>query len=163
MSSDKTYDNPTFKRLNEEIEFYATNQLKCRYYHRLLSTIEVICAALIPVVLTGPISNDEYFQRTFAALLGAAVLMLKGVRGVFQFHETWLRHKRTWVALDNERTLYLAHAGHYQNAKYPIALLAESISRLVGGEVQDFIELQRQPSTASSEHPPTSKPVTGAD
>jgi len=151
-------DDPTLTRLNEEIEFYATSQLKCRRNHRLLATIEVICAALIPVVLVVPvpisgvpvpISGVLEFQRTAAALLGAAVLMLKGIRGVYQFQETWLRHKRIWVALDNERTLYLANASHYESAKRPTALLAESISSIVGGEVRDFFELQRQLTSAA--------------
>jgi hypothetical protein len=151
MSMSEPNEDPTIVRLNEEIDFYATSQLKCRRNHRLLATIEVICAALIPVILTvtDPISKDQAFPRTTAALLGAAVLMVKGIRGVYQFQETWLRHKRTWVALDNERTLYLANASHYESAKRPTALLAENIASIVGGEVRDFFELQRQPTPAT--------------
>lgn len=136
---------PILGRLDAEIQFYEAHQARCRFYHRLFKVLEVIAAALIPFTLSLPASfGGDWGAKGVAAFLGVAVVVMQGVQGVFQFHETWLRHKRTWIALEGEKSLYLAKAAPYDGGD-ACAVLAARVQSLVANEVGEFIKTQQPP------------------
>jgi hypothetical protein len=87
----------------------------------------LVVAACIPA--TAALSSS----RVPSTVLGVGVVILTGLRQIFDWHGTWLRCIDAERQLDAERVLYLHKAGEY------------------AGDDRDFVLLQKVQSVTSSE------------
>lgn len=119
---------PTLDRLEEQISWYDRKSALNQTWFKRLKLIEMLLAAGIP--MTGVFATPPWV----AAVLGALVLLIEGVIGLYQFSTLWPTYRATCEALKHEKYLYLAKAGPYQEVEDPTLALAERVESLVSQE-----------------------------
>src|SRR5437879_4140927 len=84
--------------------------------------IQLVAAAVIPICA---LSNDGW-ARVTSACLGATIGIASGVAGMCQYHDNWLRWRRTWQQLSLERHAYIhkATADYKSDAKRDAKLMS---------------------------------------
>lgn len=132
--------DPTWARLEDQLAWYDRNARAVQPRFKALKVIELIIAALLPVV-AGVSAPAQ------VGLLGAAVVVLEGVQHLFQYQANWILYRATAQALERERYLYLASAGPYDGSDRH-AMLAERIEGLIPQEHPRWNEGQQQPIDA---------------
>ena len=98
--------NPTFSRLNEQIQWYDTkSQYNQRWYKRL-KIVEIASGALITL--------GAGFQWSYGIIgsLGVLIILLEGVQNVCQLHHNWMSYRSTCEYLKKEQSLFFAKAGN---------------------------------------------------
>jgi hypothetical protein len=81
-----------------------------------------------PVIITGS--------------LGALIVVLEALQGLYQFQSNWISYRSSCEGLRHEKYLWLAKAGHYADAKDPDRLLAERIESLISMEHAKWVSTQ---------------------
>jgi diacylglycerol kinase family enzyme len=74
------------------------------------------------------------------AAMGALIAVIEGAQQLFKFQENWINYRSSCENLRREQYLYLARAGHYAGATDAVALLAESVERILGQETSHWAE-----------------------
>jgi Protein of unknown function (DUF4231) len=123
-------DDPTMRRLEDQIQWYDSRSVKNQWMFKVLKIIVIVAAALIPF-LAG--LNLPQFQWAIGGL-GVLIAVLEGLQQLNQYHANWITYRTTCEALKHEKFLFLAKAGPFAAAADPRALLAERIESLVSQE-----------------------------
>lgn len=124
--------NPTLDRFNELLKWYEGRSNSSQICFKLLKTLEIIAAALIPFFVSINISS------TFISGLGVVIIVLQSLQSLFQFQTNWISYRSTAEALKREKYLWQAKAGDYLNSENPNALLAERVEFLVSSETSKW-------------------------
>lgn len=146
-------DNSTRERLEERIKWYDRKSITNQYFYKIGKIFEVIAAALIPVISGFP----TFFPNSsiITASLGALIVVLESLQGLFQFHSNWISYRSTCEGLRHEKYLWLAKAGDYAGKDDPDRLLADRIEVLIYAENAKWISIQEKTSTK------VETPITG--
>jgi hypothetical protein len=109
---------------------------------------QIVFAAFIPVLalpahaLPYPSPWWSWWSgdwRSFTVVaLGLAVTILKGLDGLYQARETWVRQSVTLNALGNERMLFESLSGDYGTAADPTSLFGQNVATLLKGESEEW-------------------------
>jgi uncharacterized protein DUF4231 len=140
-STDEGWVDPTWTRLEDQIEWYDRRAAEAQRAYRRLKVIEVVLGALIPflagfqdnLAIVMPASL-HLLPAVLIALLGVAIVVLEGLQHLNQYHQLWLTYRSTCAALEHEKFLFLADAGPYGATEDKRAYLAERIEELLSGE-----------------------------
>jgi Protein of unknown function (DUF4231) len=143
-------DNPTFKRLDEEIRWYDEKSTFNQRRFKLVKGAQLLSAAAIPVVATID------FHAAIAATLGALVVVLEGFQQLNQYQQNWSSFRSTAEALKHEKFLYLAGAGPYRRSRHALPLLADRIEGLISQEHAKWVSAREEASHALGEAEPGS-------
>jgi len=140
-SADEPWVDPTWTRLEDQIEWYDRKGGEAQRTYRRLKVIEVVFGALIPFLagfqdnLRAVLAPDlGLLPAVLIALLGVGVVVLEGVQHLNQYHQIWLSYRSTCEALQHEKFLFLADAGPYADADDKRAELAERVEELISNE-----------------------------
>ncbi len=116
--------NITLERMEDQIKWYSEKSAWNQDWFKRLKVVEIIAAALVPFAagLSTPAVTGS---------LGVIVVILESLQSIYQFHGNWITYRSAAEALEHEKYLWYAKAGHYLTAKNPEALLAERIEELV--------------------------------
>ncbi len=140
--------NPTLERLEDQISWYDKKSAYNQSWYKRLKIIELIAAALIPF-LAG-FSTKAPQEATYYAIatgcLGALIVLLESVQGLYQFQSNWISYRSTCEGLRHEKYLWQAKAGPYAEAKEPDRLLAERIESLISTEHAKWVSAQEKTS-----------------
>jgi hypothetical protein len=123
-------------RLAEELAWYDTRSRKNQRWYRAIKVLQLIAAALVPVMAGMGVS------AWITGGLGSAIVVMEGVQQLYQFQEHWIAYRSTWEGLRGEQHLYEAQAGDYATAVSPPVLLAERIEGLVAREHARWVSVQ---------------------
>ena len=129
---DANLDNPTLARLEEQIDWYDKKSIFNQRCFKRLKIIELIAATLIP--LLAGLSTLIPYPIIITGSLGALIVVLESLQGLYQFQSNWISYRSTCEGLRHEKFLWLAKAGHYADAKDPDRLLAERIESQISTE-----------------------------
>jgi hypothetical protein len=140
MSADQ--ENPTLKRLEEQIDWYDKKSAINQSCFKRLKIIELISAALIP--LLAGLSTLIPYPAIITGGLGALIVVLESLQGLYQFQSNWISYRSTCERLKHEKYLWLAKAGHYADAKDPDRLLAERVESIVSIEHAKWVSAQEK-------------------
>jgi hypothetical protein len=121
-------DNLTLDRLETEIKWYSQKSRSNQYWFKHLKIIEIVCAAFIPF------SAGYNLSTYITGGLGAVIVVLEGIQGLYQFQQNWTIFRSTAEALKHEKYLWMAKAGPYTNIENSNSLLAERIESLISRE-----------------------------
>jgi hypothetical protein len=102
-----TPEDPTWRRLEEAIDWYDRRAGENRRLYRWLKLLEIAVAAAVPVV--AGVGAAVWVTGGLAAV----VVVLEGAQHLFQFQEQWITYRTTAESLKHEHYLYLARAGPY--------------------------------------------------
>jgi hypothetical protein len=129
--------SPTLERLEDQISWYDKKSTYNQSWFKRIKIIELIAAALIPF-LAGFSTKAPQEAATYYAIatggLGALIVLLESVQGLYQFQSNWISYRSTCEGLRHEKYLWLAKAGPYADAKEFDRLLAERIESLISTE-----------------------------
>ena len=137
-STDEGWVDPTWTRLEGQIEWYEGRAAEAQRVYRRLKVVEVVLAALIPF-LAGFQDNLaavlpaalHLLPAVLIALLGVAIVVLEGLQHLNQYHQLGLSCRSTCAALEREKFLFLADAGAYGATEDKRAQLAERVEELI--------------------------------
>jgi hypothetical protein len=138
--------NPTLARLDDQIAWYDRKSGWNQQCLKVLKVTEMVIAGAIPV------SAAFDPPAWLAPVLGASVVMLEGVLGLFQFSALWTSYRATAEALKHEKYLFAAGAGPYRAVKDPVVTLAERVESLVSQEHAKWVrgrQVEEEPAAGS--------------
>lgn len=131
-------DDPVMARLQEQIAWYSRKSLQNQRWFKTLKILQLLCAALIPVLAATSIPT------VVVAVLGALILVLEGLQQMNQYQQNWISYRATSEALKHEKYLYIASAGPYERARDPRTLLAERVESLVSQEQAKWVSTREE-------------------
>jgi hypothetical protein len=130
-------DDLIMQRLEDQIQWYDSHSIKDQKKFKVLKTIVIVAAALIPF-LSGLNLKKEWFgieiTHWVVGGLGVLIAVIEGLQQLYQYQANWVAYRSTCEALKHEKFLFLGAAGPYAAAADPHALLAERIESLVSQE-----------------------------
>jgi hypothetical protein len=152
-SAEEPWVDPTWTRLEDQIEWYDRTGGKAQRTYRRLKVIQVVVAAFIPFLAGFQDHLAALLDPRLAllpaisiALLGVAVVVVEGLQHLNQYHQNWLSYRATCEALKHEKFLFLADAGPFRDAEDKRALLAERIEELIGKEHAQWVSVRARDS-----------------
>lgn len=146
---DESWVDPTWTRLEDQIEWYDLRALQAQRAYKRLKVIQVVLAAFIPFLagfqddlaaLLDP--SLVLLPRLGIAFLGVGVVVVEGLEHLNQFHQNWLGYRATCEALKHEKFLFLADAGPYGGTDDKRAHLAERIEEVIGKEHAQWVTVR---------------------
>ena len=144
---------PIGERLEGQIKYHENKSSKYQRYYKRIKTIEIIAAAMIPVLSALHVADKpDYATYTLAiatALLGVLITIFEGILQLYQFQQIWITSRATAEAMNHEKFMYLAKAGAYATAPNPLSLLAERIETIGSQENAKWASIQ-QPQKAKT-------------
>ncbi len=129
-----TSENPTLMRLEDQIHWYSRKSSASLRWFRALKIIELAAAATIPFLVAGLTFDRLANPALVAGGLGALIVVLESLQGLFQFQNNWMNYRTTCEELKREKHLWMAKAGAYSRAENPDRLLAERIESVIFAE-----------------------------
>jgi hypothetical protein len=156
---DEAWVDPTWTRLEGQIEWYDRRAAEAQLAYRRLKVVEVVLGAMIPF-LAGFQDNLaaalpaalHLLPAVLIAALGVAIVVLEGLQHLNQYHQTWLSCRSTCAALEQEKFLFLADAGPYGATEDKRAHLAERIEELVSGEHTKWVSSRARGADARTHY-----------
>jgi len=138
-------ENPTLKRLEEQIDWYDNKSAFNQSWFKRLKIIELIAAALIPLLAgLSTLITHPAIITIITGSLGALIVVLESLQGLYQFQSNWISYRSSCEGLRHEKYLWLAKAGHYGDAKDPDRLLAARIESLISTEHAKWVSTQEK-------------------
>jgi hypothetical protein len=142
---------PTEDRLEDQIGWYDRKSQTAQRRYKVLKLIQVVIAALIPLISVFPIPEPYYKWAT--AVLGLGVVIIEAIQQLNQDQQNWISYRSTCEALKHEKYLYLAGAGPYANSENPdkrVVLLADRIEGLISQEHAKWVSAQEKAAAADN-------------
>jgi hypothetical protein len=96
------------------LEWYDLKATTNKTWHMRLGITIIICGALTSVVqLWVPSTQGVHWTTWLTAILGAIVIVTKGVDTIWKFDENWTNYRQAAEGLKREQRLYINAAGPY--------------------------------------------------
>ena len=86
------------QRLDDQIDWYDRKSVEHQRWFKHLRLIEIIAAALIPV-LSAQAWNGPRFWAIVTGVLGALIAVVAAVLGLYQFEQIWIEYRTTCESL----------------------------------------------------------------
>lgn len=118
-------------RVDDQINWYSKKSSYNQKMFKRLRMIEIIAAALIPV-LAGFVSRLEQLDYLIA-FLGLIVVVVAGITGFYRYQEIWTGYRTTSESLKHEKYLFLTNAEPY-NIDKPFGLFVNRVEGLISRE-----------------------------
>lgn len=127
---------------NESWSWYKNAARRSRAYHRS-SELAVLCmSASVPIVALSSSANTGLA----AAILGAGIVVVTGVRNLFHWQDNYVRFSRSREAVDVERRRYAGGLAPYNDARSRDALLIERVIEIEQDELHQWSKIARPPT-----------------
>jgi hypothetical protein len=137
-------ENLTLARLEDQIAWYDQKSVRSQNCFKRLKVVELVAAALIPLSTGISVVFPIPYPTIIAGVLGALIILLESLQGLYQFQSNWIIYRSTCEELKHEKFLWLAKAGHYADAKDPNRLLAERVESIVSTEHAKWVSAQEK-------------------
>jgi hypothetical protein len=120
------------ERLENEIVWYEKKSRKNKRYYYFLRVIELVSAALIPLLINY-LSGETALLKSTIEVLSIIIVISTGMLSLFQFHELWTEYRTNAESLKHEKYLYLSTSRPYDKGD-KFKLLVERVERLISIE-----------------------------
>jgi len=117
-------------RVDDQIAWYDRKSASNQRWFRRLRIIEIVAAALIPLLATYADWNPV---KIAVAVLGLVIAVIAGILGLFQFQENWTSCRSTCESLKQEKFLFLTKTEPYDQ-KEPFPLFVQRVEALLAKE-----------------------------
>ncbi|AET70822.1 hypothetical protein Desor_5447 [Desulfosporosinus orientis DSM 765] len=119
-------------RVNEQIHWYSTMSKRNQRMYKLLKTIEIVFAALIPFLVTF-VSSGFSSIKVIVGILGISITIISSLLALYRFQENWLEFRTTAESLKREKFLFLARVNIY-NSDNALPLFVQRVEDLMSKE-----------------------------
>jgi len=100
--------------LNGQLDWYDKKAVFNKTWHIRLGLIIIIAGAAISIVqLWSPSPEGVHWSTWISAVLGAVVIITKGIDSLWKFDENWSTYRQAAEQLKRERRLYVNSIGPY--------------------------------------------------
>lgn len=133
------------KRVDDQLLYYkkAANKEKRRFV--FTQSAIIILGLLVPVVVNlpkefGGVDLTMWIQLT-ATVLSLSLAILNGILNFRKFGDLWLAYRMTEEVLKQEKYLFLASAGQYQDKENAYSHFVETVESIISSEHHKFRNL----------------------
>jgi hypothetical protein len=119
--------------------WYRSAAIRARRLYRVTEIGVLLVSAAIPVVAA--IQPDT---AVVPAVLGAVVVVLSGLRGLFHWQDNYLRFSTAREAVEAERRAYRTASGPYADPATRDAELTAAVTRIEQSEMANWTKLAAQ-------------------
>lgn len=120
------------QRLDDQINWYSTKSSLCKSWYTGLRLVEIIAAAIIPL-LSGGLGDNILYHNWIIGSLGILIAIAAGTGSLFKFHENWIQYRATSEALKNEKYLFLGRTSPYDGEDC-FQVLVQRVESLISKE-----------------------------
>lgn len=131
-------------RLESEISWYENHSLSNKLLHVITRGIEIICAAIIPLLAGFPDTSDRKLAIA-VGVLGILVATSAGFSSLLKFQENWIKYRTTAESLKKEKYLFMTKVEPY-NEPEPIRVLVQRVETLVSQENTNWAQYMMKPA-----------------
>lgn len=117
-------------RVDDQIAWYDRKSASNQRWFRRLRIVEIIAAALIP--LLAAYANLDLL-KIVVAFLGLVIAVIAGVLGLFQFQENWTNYRNSCESLKQEKYLFLTKSEPYHQ-KDPFPIFVQRVEGMMSKE-----------------------------
>ncbi len=157
MSESPTIDSSTYlsDRVEDQLKYYQTaaNQAKSRFIRMQYAIITI--SLIVPVVVNLPSTMGGFDLsaaiKVTATVLSLSLAILNGWLNFGKFGDLWLSFRMTEEVLKQEKFLFLARSGRYQDEETAFAKFVEAVESIISSEhnkFQSLIDEARRPKKA---------------
>jgi len=135
----------------ESYNRYTRHPSQARHSYRLSEILFLVFSAGIPVAAVLWPGTPEV-----PAVLGAALVLLTGLRNVYHWHDNYVRFSRAREAVNAERRFHAAGLPPYEDPATRDQQLVASVTRIEQEEMGQWVRViaQRPRGTSPDEHHP---------
>jgi len=132
------------EHLGDQDRWYDDKATWNKTWHVRLGLIVIVAGATISVMQVVAVSAPERFAVWIAiitALLGATVVIAKGVDQLWKFDENWSGYRKASESIKREERLFRNSAGPYRgggNEASAYILFVERVEEIIAAEQQTF-------------------------
>jgi hypothetical protein len=119
---------------DESYEWYRTAARRSRRAHRGSATAVLGVAAAIPVAAVVWPTN-----AVVPAILGAVIVVVSGLRAIFDWHDNYLRFSLAREAVEAQRRRYRTRSAPYDSPQTRDAELVAAITRIEQDEMANWM------------------------
>lgn len=119
------------QRVDEQIKWYDDKSQSSQARFKALRVIEVVCAALIPLIAGFQLANE--WTALVVSLLGVVIAVSAALIGLGNYQENWVEYRTTCESLRHEKYLFMTKATPYDDAE-PFNLFVQRVEGLVSKE-----------------------------
>jgi hypothetical protein len=134
----------------ESFSWYRTAAIRSRRMHRGSELCVIAISAAIPVCAAAFSGNT-----LLSAILGALIVVIGGMRGLFHWHENYVRFSRSRELIDAERRRYQLRDYPYDDDNTRDILLARAVTRIEHDEIGEWSQLASSPARPTESLPPS--------
>lgn len=131
---DNTIDSEKYiqDRVDEQINWYSTMSKRNQRMYKLIKTIEIVFAALIPFLVSFVSSGFNYI-KIIVGILSISITIISGILALYRFQENWIEFRTTAESLKREKFLFLARVNIY-NSDNSLPLFVQRVEDLMSKE-----------------------------
>ena len=120
-------------------EWYRAAAIRSRRAHRATAIgLQVIAAAIPVFAVVAPT------QPYIPAVLGSLIVVITGLRSIFNWQENYLRFSGAREAVEGERRLYHTRAKPYDDPEIRDQALATMVSKIEQEEMAGWVKVASQ-------------------
>ncbi|WP_165495025.1 DUF4231 domain-containing protein [Actinomadura roseirufa] len=129
--------------VTQEWRWYARSAKRARNAYFAFESITLLTAAAVPV------AAGVWNSATVAAVLGAALVVLTGLRQIADLHHYWVSYTQVRYAIEHEVVLYSTNTAPYLDRGTSAGLLASTVLTIVAKEGQSWSSRRAQITATS--------------
>lgn len=120
-------------RVDDQIEWYDKKSASCQNKYKLTQTIEIILAALIP--LLSAYSKDYLLIAIIVGALGSAIAIIESLTKLYKWHENWIEYRTTCELLRYQKHLFQTKSAPYNTEPENIEnIFVRNIENIISSE-----------------------------
>jgi uncharacterized membrane protein YqaE (UPF0057 family) len=144
--SEEDYFN---SRLCYQIDWYGSKSQRAQKLFKKLKALEIIAAAIIPIVAVFG-GHYDISVNIYVAILGTLVAIAAAFTSLNKLQENWTEYRVTCEALKREKFLYLTKTTPY-NGDEAFHCLVKRVEAIMADENSNWVDLT--PTNVENEQP----------
>jgi len=128
-------------RLVEQFKWYDNKSVFFKKRFKLIRTLEIIFAALIPLLSAIPVDTD--LLKLVIAGLGTAIVILAGINGMNKYQELWISYRTTAETLKHHEYLFETQCLPYDKED-AFSRLVENVEGIISREHSSWTSMLKE-------------------
>ena len=117
-------------------DWYNTYAVRSRRLYKASESAIIAISAAVPVSAVVAPGNS-----IVPGVLGAVIVALSGLRGIFHWHDNYLRFSEAREAVEAQRRLYTTSAAPYEDLRTKDGLLVDAVTRIEQAEMRNWVKV----------------------
>ena len=135
------------ERLETQIKWYSDKSSRCKLWYSWLRIIEIVAAAIIPLLAGMAIPNGNWIIGS----LGMLIAISAATGNHFKYHENWIQYRSTSEALKHEKYLFRVRTSPYDGENC-FQLLVQRVEALISKENTNWtLNVKSEPKNAGKD------------